>query len=46
MLTCTILSFILLAGFVALSTFLNRELPSSYSAFSALWADEIPMSNP
>lgn len=45
MLTCTILSFILLAGFIALSTFLNRELPGSYSAFSALWADEIPMSN-
>ena len=45
MLTCTILSFILLVGFIALSTFLNRELPGSYSAFSALWADEIPMSN-
>lgn len=45
MLFCTILSFVVLASFIALSTFLNRGIPGSYSAFSACWADWAPLHN-
>lgn len=41
----TIISFLLFAGFIALSAVLFGGIPASYSAFSARWAEEIPVKN-
>lgn len=45
MLILTILSLLLLAGFTGLSVILNHGIPASYSAFSAVWAEEHPKLN-
>ena len=45
MLILTILSLLLLAGFTGLSVILNHGIPGSYSAFSAVWAEDPPKIN-
>jgi len=40
MLVCTILSFLILTGFILLNCLLHDGIPGSYSAFSAFWQTE------
>ncbi len=45
MIVISVLSFLLLLGFIILSSILNRGIPGSYSAFSAVWAEDPPKLN-
>lgn len=45
MLILTIISLLLLAGFIGLSCIINHGLAASYSAFSACWEEDPPKLN-
>lgn len=45
MIILTFISLLLLAGFIGLSIILNRGVPGSYSAFSAVWEEDPPKLN-
>lgn len=45
MIVISVLSFLLLLGFIILSGILNRGIPGSYSAFSSVWAEDLPKLN-